>query len=115
MIDAARCKALCSPSGDRPSAEGRWAVPGAFPSGWRRHKLEKKFRVGRIRMTRSAVALVLTVWPLAAFAQQAGTPDGLTDVQRHGRQLFAQSCGVCHLPPAINARTYGPPLSKETA
>ena len=32
-----------------------------------------------------------------------------------GRQVFAQSCGVCHLPPVMNARTYGPPLSKETA
>jgi mono/diheme cytochrome c family protein len=26
--------------------------------------------------------------------------------------MMAQSCGVCHLPPAKNARTYGPPLSK---
>jgi mono/diheme cytochrome c family protein len=49
----------------------------------------------------------------AASAQPAG--DGLTDVQRSGRQIFAQSCGVCHLPPAINARTYGPVLSKDTA
>ena len=29
--------------------------------------------------------------------------------------MLAQSCGVCHLPPARNARTYGPPLSKGTA
>ena len=46
----------------------------------------------------------------AAFAQQTGA--GLTDMQRHGQQLFAQSCGICHLPPEMGARTYGPPLNK---
>jgi mono/diheme cytochrome c family protein len=68
-------------------------------------------------MRRSAAALVLMLaaWPQGAFAQQAGSPDSLTDTQRHGRQLLAQSCGVCHLPPALGARTFGPPLSKETA
>lgn len=50
-----------------------------------------------------------------ASAQQAGPHDGLDDTQTLGRQIFAQSCGVCHLPPALNARTYGPQLSKETA
>ncbi len=64
---------------------------------------------------RSAAALVLAlaVWPLAASAQQAD--DSLNNTQKLGRQVFAQSCGVCHLPPAMNARTYGPALSKETA
>jgi mono/diheme cytochrome c family protein len=46
-----------------------------------------------------------------AFAQQPDR-DGLTDQQRLGRQILAQSCGVCHLPPAKNARTYGPALNK---
>ena len=50
-----------------------------------------------------------------ASAQQAGTDDGLTATQKLGRQVFAQSCGICHLPPQINARTDGPLLSKETA
>src|SRR5262245_45017690 len=45
-----------------------------------------------------------------AFAQQP--PDGLNDQQRLGRQVFAQSCGVCHLPPARGARTYGPVLGR---
>ena len=68
-------------------------------------------------MTRSAAAFVsvLALCCQGAFAQQAATPDNLTDAQRHGRQVFAQSCGVCHLPPAMNAHTYGPPLSKDTA
>jgi mono/diheme cytochrome c family protein len=60
-----------------------------------------------------ALLLLLAVWPQGAAAQQAGTD--LNDIQKHGRQVFAQSCGVCHLPPALNARTYGPGLSKETA
>ena len=50
-----------------------------------------------------------------ASAQQAATDDGLTTTQKLGRQVFAQSCGICHLPPQINARTYGPQLSKDTA
>jgi mono/diheme cytochrome c family protein len=63
-------------------------------------------------MKRSASVLLflLTAWPHYAFAQQA--PDGLNDQQRLGRQILAQSCGVCHLPPARNAKTYGPPLNK---
>ena len=48
-----------------------------------------------------------------ATAQQAG--DNLTDQQRMGRQVFAQSCGVCHLPPTLGAKTYGPQLNKEAA
>ena len=66
-------------------------------------------------MTRTAaiLLLLLTAWTQDAFAQQAD--DTLNDTQKLGRQMFAQSCGVCHLPPAINARTYGPGLSKDTA
>lgn len=60
------------------------------------------------------VLFIVASWS-GASAQQAGPHDGLDDTQRLGRQIFAQSCGVCHLPPALNARTYGPQLSKETA
>ena len=65
-----------------------------------------------MKRTALAVLFLLTAGPQYAIAQQA--PDGLTDQQRLGRQMMAQSCGVCHLPPAKNARTYGPPLSKGT-
>ena len=64
-------------------------------------------------MKRSAsvlLFLLLTACPQYAFAQQ--TPDGLNDQQRRGRQILVQSCGVCHLPPALNAKTYGPLLNK---
>ena len=60
-----------------------------------------------------AVVFLLLAGAQPAFAQQAG--DGLTDQQRKGRQLMSQSCGVCHLAPARNARTYGPQLSKASS
>jgi mono/diheme cytochrome c family protein len=66
-------------------------------------------------MIRTAVlfAVLVALLPSGASAQQAG--DNLTEQQRRGRQLLAQSCGVCHLPPSLNARTYGPPLNKTAA
>jgi mono/diheme cytochrome c family protein len=66
-------------------------------------------------MKRSAFAVLclLLAGPPVAFAQQ--TRDGLTEQQRLGRQVMAQSCGVCHLPPARNARLYGPALHKGSA
>ena len=54
---------------------------------------------------------VLALSASGASAQQSG--DNLTDQQKMGRQVFAQSCGVCHLPPSLGARTYGPPLNKD--
>ena len=62
-------------------------------------------------MKRSApwLLFVLAAWPGYAFAQPAAN---LTDTQLHGRQLFAQSCGICHLPPESGAKTFGPPLNK---
>ena len=62
---------------------------------------------------RAALLLfVLAGWPLGATAQQGSN---LNETQRHGQQLLAQSCGVCHLQGAPNARTYGPPLNKAAA
>jgi len=52
----------------------------------------------------------LAVSSQGALAQQAGN---LTEQQQMGRQVFAQSCGVCHLPPSMGAKTYGPVLHKE--
>jgi mono/diheme cytochrome c family protein len=57
-----------------------------------------------------SVVVFLVLASPVAFAGQAD--DGLNDQQRLGRQIFAQSCGVCHLRPALNVRTYGPLLSK---
>jgi len=57
---------------------------------------------------------VLAAWSTPASAQQQASP-ALNPQQQHGRQLLAQSCGVCHLPPALNAKTYGPPLNRAAA
>jgi mono/diheme cytochrome c family protein len=55
------------------------------------------------------LAASITVAGQGAAAEQ----DALTDQQKMGRQVFAQSCGVCHLPPVLGAKTYGPPLNKD--
>ena len=57
-----------------------------------------------------ALLFLLALSAPAAPAQQPS--DGLSDQQRLGRQILSQSCGVCHLPPARGARTYGPTLHK---
>jgi mono/diheme cytochrome c family protein len=49
-------------------------------------------------------------WASSAWAQQGDS--ALTPLQQQGRQLLAQSCGVCHLQASMNAKTYGPPLNK---
>jgi mono/diheme cytochrome c family protein len=59
------------------------------------------------------IAPPMGLWAQAALAQQPA--DNLTDQQKLGRQVFAQSCGVCHLPPSLGAKTYGPALNKEAA
>ena len=61
----------------------------------------------------ASVVVFLVLASPVAFAGQAG--DGLNEQQRLGRRVFAQSCGVCHLRPALNVRTYGPLLSKAAA
>jgi len=66
-----------------------------------------------MRIVLPLAASLVALWTSGASAQQSG--DNLNDVQRHGRQLLAQSCGVCHLSPSLNARTYGPPLNKAAA
>ena len=60
-------------------------------------------------MKRSVPLLLFLLVAGPAFAQEA---TALNDTQKHGQQLFAQSCGICHLPPELGARTYGPPLNK---
>lgn len=58
-----------------------------------------------------ALLVALSLAPLLAQAQD----DGLTETQRHGRQVFAQSCVICHLPPVRNSVTYGPRLHRGSA
>jgi mono/diheme cytochrome c family protein len=59
----------------------------------------------------STLALALAAAAPAAYAQQSD----LNETQRAGRQVFAQSCGICHLQPSLGVKTYGPLLNKATA
>jgi mono/diheme cytochrome c family protein len=65
-----------------------------------------------MKLSATLLLFLLTGWPLVAAAQGAGN---LNETQRHGQQILAQTCGVCHLQGAPNARTYGPPLNKAAA
>jgi len=59
---------------------------------------------------RCALALVLV-----AIAAPAAAAEGALDgAPRQGRQLFVQSCGICHLKPNLAAERYGPALSQAT-
>src|SRR5262249_26604502 len=102
----------------RPPAHGEPRFPIAaaagipFPSPPHKRRLFAKAlsrRKYRMKLTSALVLIAAAAWPQLASAQQG---DNLNDQQRHGRQLLAQSCGVCHLPPSLGARTYGPPLNK---
>ncbi|HEY2986295.1 MAG TPA: cytochrome c [Candidatus Binatia bacterium] len=63
-------------------------------------------------MERSAwiVLMLLVAAPHAAAAE-----NHLNERQKLGRQLFEQSCGVCHTRPTLVSGMYGPELSKESA
>jgi len=58
-------------------------------------------------------------WTLLGLSLLIAAPalaaDGTLDAKdRHGRQLFVQSCGICHLKPSLTADRYGPALSRAT-
>jgi mono/diheme cytochrome c family protein len=57
-------------------------------------------------------------WPLLTLAAAASAaiaqPTDPDEILR-GRQIFAQSCGICHLQPSLGVKTYGPPLNKTAA
>ena len=56
-----------------------------------------------------ALLLSLAASSPGAYAQQAGE---LNETQLLGREVFAQSCGVCHLQPSLGVKTYAPMLNK---
>jgi mono/diheme cytochrome c family protein len=65
-----------------------------------------------MKRTFPVLLILLTLGALPAVAQKGGA--NLTDQQRLGRQILAQSCAVCHLPSGPGAKTYGPALNKST-
>ena len=54
------------------------------------------------------MACVVAGVSAASFA----AAEDLNATQQLGRQLFGQSCAVCHLKQQLGAQTFGPPLSK---
>jgi mono/diheme cytochrome c family protein len=60
-----------------------------------------------------ALAVAMSVAAPLVHAQQSG--GDLESTQALGRHLLAQSCAVCHLPPTLGAKTYGPLLNTTTA
>lgn len=50
-----------------------------------------------------------------AFAQQVVPDAAMNDAQKHGRDMFAQHCVVCHMKTLLtSAGQWGPPLSGQT-
>jgi mono/diheme cytochrome c family protein len=66
-------------------------------------------------MGRNTVFAMALACAFAGGAAAQSTSATLTEKQIHGRQLYAQSCGICHLQASLNAKTYGPPLNKTSA
>jgi mono/diheme cytochrome c family protein len=64
-----------------------------------------------IRHGFSTLLLVLAAAAPAAYAQGGD----LNATQQLGRQVYAQSCGVCHLQPSLGVKTYGPALNMAAA
>ena len=48
-------------------------------------------------------------------AQESKPNSSLTDTQKEGRRIFQQRCAVCHAPPTVVAKRYGPALYREIA
>ena len=60
------------------------------------------------------VSMLLFVLAAATPGARAQQSD-LSETQRLGRQVFAQSCGICHLQPSLGVKTFGPLLDKAAA
>ena len=59
---------------------------------------------------------VLGLFPIFSSplrAQQPKPNNPLTDTQKEGRRIFQQRCAICHTPPTVIAKRYGPALYKE--
>ena len=61
---------------------------------------------------RASMLLILLAAAAPAHAQGDFRDTQLSETQLRGRQIFAQSCGICHLQPSLGVKTYGPMLNK---
>jgi mono/diheme cytochrome c family protein len=53
----------------------------------------------------------LLVFLFASLSVAQTSQPGLNDIQQHGRRLFQQRCAVCHTPPMVISKPYGPLLN----
>ena len=60
-------------------------------------------------MRSSVIVVALAAASPFAHAQQS---ENLNATQAQGRQLLTQACAVCHLPPTLGSKTYGPLLNR---
>jgi mono/diheme cytochrome c family protein len=63
-------------------------------------------------------ALLICLFPCAAMAQQSAPEHpslgtALTATQKEGRRVFVQRCALCHTPPQVISKVYGPFLDKD--
>jgi mono/diheme cytochrome c family protein len=58
---------------------------------------------------------LLVLFLLSTTTQVSAQSPALNDTQALGKRLYEQSCGVCHTPPTLVSRLYGPALSKDSA
>jgi len=57
--------------------------------------------------------IFLGIFPFTTRAQQGNNASPLNDVQKLGRRVFQQRCGICHEPARPGFQTYGPVLYKD--
>jgi len=66
-------------------------------------------------MRQRAMTLLTVLVAAATGAGAQQTAGDLNETQLRGRQVFAQSCGICHLQPSLGVKTYAPMLNQGTA
>jgi mono/diheme cytochrome c family protein len=59
------------------------------------------------------VSLLTVVLSPLCGAQTSSPDKTLNDTQVLGRRLYQQRCGVCHTPPTLGSKVFGPVLYKD--
>jgi mono/diheme cytochrome c family protein len=60
-----------------------------------------------------AFLFVTVAFPLSLSARQTARSSSLNEKQVEGRRIFEQRCAVCHTPPSLGAKIYGPVLTRQ--
>lgn len=58
--------------------------------------------------------ILLLIVSSVVVCSQTSSDHSLTEAQKNGRRLFQQRCAVCHTPPMVISKQYGPALNMET-